>query len=128
MDENEIGRTIVDCAIAIHRSLGPGLLESVYEAALNRALSKRGLNVERQAPITFEYDGQVFEEGFRADLVVDGLVIVELKSVETMKPVHKKQVLTYLRLSKMRLGFLLNFGSAMMKDGIVRIVNGLPDV
>jgi len=127
MDENEIGKITVDRAVAIHRDLGPGLLESVYEAALQRTLSEQGLRVERQVPIAFEYAGRRFEEGFRADLVLDGKVIVEVKSVETLKAVHKKQLLTHLRLSKMRLGFILNFGAALMRDGIVRIVNGLPD-
>jgi GxxExxY protein len=88
---------------------------------------ERGLAVERQVPITFEYSGQCFEGGFRADAILDAMVILEIKSVEILKDVHRKQLLTYLRLSGMRLGFLLNFGAALMKDGIVRIVNGLPD-
>ena len=127
MNENQIGKVVVDVALAIHRDLGPGLLETVYETALAMALAERDLTTERQVPITFEYAGHVFREGFRADLVVNSKVIVEVKSVELLKAVHKKQLLTYLRLSKMQLGFLLNFGAALMKEGIVRIVNGLPD-
>jgi len=127
MDENQIGRVVVDTAIAIHRDLGPGLLESVYEVVLAHALTERGLRIKRQVPIAFEYSGHRFEEGFRADAVVEGKVILEVKSVETLKDVHKKQLLTYLRLTGMRLGFLLNFGASLMKEGIVRIVNGLPD-
>lgn len=127
MNENEIGHIVVDAAVTIHKDLGPGLLESVYEAVLAHALSNRGLVVQRQVPISVEYSGQRFDEGFRADIIIEGKVILELKSVETMKSVHKTQLLTYLRLSGMRLGFLLNFGVPLMKDGIVRIVNGLPD-
>jgi len=127
MNENEIGHIVVDAAVTIHKDLGPGLLESVYEAVLAHALSNRGLVVQRQVLISVEYSGQRFDEGFRADIIIEGKVILELKSVETMKSVHKKQLLTYLRLSGMRLGFLLNFGVPLMKDGIVRIVNGLPD-
>ena len=127
MNENEIGHIVVDAAVTIHKDLGPGLLESVYEAVLAHALSNRGLVVQRQVLISVEYSGQRFDEGFRADIIIEGKVILELKSVETMKSVHKTQLLTYLRLSGMRLGFLLNFGVPLMKDGIVRIVNGLPD-
>jgi len=127
MDENQIGRVIVDTAVAIHKDLGPGLLESVYEAILARALSNRGLSVRRQVSIPIEYAGTVFEQAFRADIVANALVILEIKSVETVRPVHKKQLLTYLRLTGMRLGFLLNFGAPVMKDGITRIVNGLPE-
>jgi len=127
VNENEIGHIVVDTAVAIHKGLGPGLLESVYEVVLAKGLAEQNLDVERQVLIPFEYSGLQFNEGFRADIVVDGKVIIELKSVETLRDVHKKQLLTYLRLSKMRLGFLLNFGAALMKDGIVRIVNGLPD-
>jgi len=127
MNENDIGHIVVDAAVTIHKDLGPGLLESVYEAVLAHALSNRGLVVQRQVPISVEYSGQRFDEGFRADIIIEGKVILELKSVETMKSVHKTQLLTYLRLSGMRLGFLLNFGVPLMKDGIVRIVNGLPD-
>jgi iron complex transport system substrate-binding protein len=125
MDLDDITGTIVDVAIRIHKDLGPGLLESVYEAVLARALETRGLKVERQKPIRFEYDGLVFEEGFRTDLLVEGRVIVELKSVERLAPVHSKQLLTYLRLTHLQVGLLLNFGAATLKEGLQRIVNDL---
>jgi GxxExxY protein len=125
--ENEIGKIVVDAAITVHRALGPGLLETVYEVALAHELTKRGLHVERQRPMAVEYDGLEFEEGFRADIVVECKVILELKSVSQLSASHRKQIQTYLRLTKMRLGFLLNFGAALMRDGIVRAVNGLPD-
>ncbi len=127
MTENEIGAIVVDAAIAVHRGLGPGLLETVYEVALAHELTKRGLRVERQIPIPIEYDGVEFEEGFRADIVVENKVILELKSVTQLTATHRKQIQTYLKLTHFRLGFLLNFGAALMKDGIVRAVNGLPD-
>ena len=124
MNENEIGKIIVDCAIRLHMELGPGLFESVYETLLAHRLEEAGLNVARQVSIPIEFDGIRFDEGFRADLIVEEKVIVELKSVETIKAAHKKQVLTYLKLSEMKLGYLLNFGSAVMKSGIFRIING----
>jgi len=124
MTENEIGKIIVDCAVRLHKELGPGLLESVYEILLAHELQQRGLRVERQVAIPIVFHGIQFEEGFRADLVVEGKVIVELKSVEAATRAHKKQVLTYLRLGGMKLGYLLNFGEALMKDGISRILNG----
>ncbi len=123
-DENEIGGVIVECAIELHRGLGPGLLETVYEVTLARKLENRGLSVARQVSIPIEYEGELFTEGFRADLIVEGKVIVELKSVEVVSNAHKKQVLTYLRLTGMKLGYLLNFGEALMKDGITRTING----
>ena len=123
MHENEIGTLIVDCAVQLHKALGPGLLETVYEVTLARQLEKRGLTIERQVPVSIEYEGQKFDEGFRADLVVEGKVIVELKSVEKVHPAHKKQLLTYLRLTGMKLGYLLNFGDVLMKDGITRFIN-----
>lgn len=126
MDENEISRHIVDAAIAIHRELGPGLLESVYEAVLAHALQQRGLEVQRQVVVPITYNGLHFDEGFRADLIVGGLVVVELKSVSEITAAHRKQIQTYLRLSNLRLGLLLNFGAPLMKDGIVRVANGLP--
>ena len=125
MTENEIAKEIVDSAYKVHTTLGPGLLESVYEAALAYELGKRGLHVERQKPLPVVYENVRLEEGFRADLVVSDLVIVELKSVEEVAPVHKKQLLTYLRLAEKRLGLLINFGGARVKDGITRVVNGL---
>jgi GxxExxY protein len=123
---DDITGAIVDAALKIHLELGPGLLESVYEAVLARALEKRGFRVERQKVIRFEYDGMVFEEGFRTDLFVEGRVVVELKSVERLSPVHSKQVLTYLRLMNLPVGLLINFGAATLKEGLHRIVNNLP--
>jgi GxxExxY protein len=125
MHENDIAKEIVDAAFKVHTTLGPGLLESVYEAVLAQELRKRSLKVERQAPIPVVYEEVRLEEGFRADLVVQDKVLVELKSVEKVAPVHKKQVLTYLRLANMKLGLLINFGEALIKDGITRVVNGL---
>ena len=127
MNENEIARKVIDGAYKVHRRLGPGLLESVYEAILAHELQKMGLEVSRQVPVAVSYDGQTFDEGFRADLVVQDKVIIELKSVEKLMPVHKKQLLTYLRLADKRLGLLINFGAGLIRDGIVRIVNDLPE-
>ncbi|MBX7258233.1 MAG: GxxExxY protein [Candidatus Hydrogenedentes bacterium] len=127
MTENEIGTICITTAIQVHRDLGPGLLESVYEVVLAYELEQRGLKVERQVPITIAYKGMVFDEAFRADLVVAGKVIIELKSVERLSGAHKKQIQTYLRLSGMKLGYLFNFGEALMKDGIVRVVNELEE-
>ena len=125
MHENDIAREIVDAAFKVHTTLGPGLLESVYEAVMAHELRKRSLKVERQAPIPVVYEEVRLEEGFRADLVVQDKVLVELKSLEKVAPVHKKQVLTYLRLANMKLGLLINFGEALIRDGITRVVNGL---
>ncbi len=127
MDENAIGREIVDAAVAVHRELGPGLLETVYEVVLLDELRRRGLCASRQVPIPVVCRGVHFDEGFRADIVVEDRVVLELKSVETVSNAHKKQLLTYLRLAGMRLGYLLNFGEATMKQGITRTVNGLPE-
>jgi GxxExxY protein len=127
MTENEIAREIVDAALKIHRALGPGLLETVYEIVLAYELKKRRLRVERQRAIPIAYEELQFDEGFRADLVVEDKVIVELKSVETVLPKHKKQLLTYLRLNDKRLGLLINFDEALIKDGITRIVNRLQE-
>jgi len=125
MDENQIGTIVVGAAIEVHRELGPGLLESIYETALAYELSERGLRVERQLPLPIQYKGLEFDEGFRADILVGNLVILELKSVEKINNAHRKQIQTYLKLSNLRLGYLLNFGEALMKDGIVRAVNNL---
>ena len=125
MTENEIAKIVVDAAYHVHRRLGPGLLESVYEVILVNSLSGRGLNVERQKPVPIVFDGMKFDEGFRADLIVEDKVIVELKSVEKTAPVHKKQLLTYLRLADKRLGLLINFGASLIKDGIFRVANRL---
>ncbi|MCA9080935.1 MAG: GxxExxY protein [Planctomycetaceae bacterium] len=127
MTENEIGKIIVDCAFRVHKALGPGLLESVYEVALSHELTKAGFTVARQVPIPVVYDGVQFEEGFRADLVVNECVLIELKSIEAIAPVHKKQLLTYLRLSDKRLGYLINFGTELFKQGVSRVVNGAED-
>jgi GxxExxY protein len=129
MTENEIGAIIVDAAIRIHRELGPGLLESVYEVILAFELGQRGLSVTRQVPIPIpiRYKQMIFEEAFRADLVVESKVVVELKCLEQINEAHKKQLLTYLRLTGCKLGFLLNFGEALMKRGITRTVNGIED-
>ena len=127
MTENEIGTIVVDAAVKIHLALGPGLLESVYEVILAHELSKRGLHVERQVPIAIEYDGIRFDEGFRADIIVGEKVVLELKSVEKVTAVHKKQIQTYLRLTDCKLGYLLNFGAALMKQGITRAVNNLQE-
>lgn len=127
MTENEIGTIIVNAAIAVHRQLRPGLLESVYEIVLAYELQQRGLGVNRQMPIPIRYQDMIFDEAFRADLLVAEKVIVELKSVEQVSEAHKKQVQTYLRLTGCKLGFLLNFGEALMKRGITRVVNGLED-
>jgi len=127
MTENEISKEVVDATIHVHRTLGPGLLESVYEMVLEHELTKRGLQVERQVKSPVEYDGLKFDEGFRADMIVDGKVVLELKSVEALTSSHRKQIQTYLRLTGLKLGLLLNFGAALMKDGIVRAVNGLEE-
>ena len=127
MTENEVGTIVVQSAVELHRELGPGLLETVYEAALAYELEMRGLRVERQKAVPIVYKGRTFDEGFRADLIVAGKVIVELKSVERVIPAYRKQVQTYLRLTDLRLGYLLNFGAALMKDGITRLVNGLEE-
>jgi iron complex transport system substrate-binding protein len=123
---DEITGAIVDSSVKIHMELGPGLLESVYEVVLARAIEKQGFQVERQKAIRFEYDGIVFDEGFRTDLIVESRVIVELKSVEKLAPVHSKQLLTYLRLMNLPVGLLINFGAATLKEGLHRIVNKLP--
>jgi len=125
MNENELAKIIVDAAFQIHTETGPGLLESVYELILTDELERRGLDVKRQVPIPIVFKGRTLDEGFRADLVVNGKVIIELKSVEKVKDVHKKQLLTYLKLSGMKLGLLINFGEALIKNGITRVVNGL---
>jgi GxxExxY protein len=124
MHENQIGQLVVDSCIAIHRELGSGLLEKVYETVLMHQLSKHGLQVKRQTPIPIQFQGLKFEEGFRADLIIENKVILELKSIEAVKDAHKKQLLTYLKLTNLKLGYLLNFGESLMKKGITRIING----
>ena len=125
--ENDVAKEIVDAAFHVHVTLGPGLSESVYEVALSHELDKRRLRVERQKPVQIQYDGLSFDEGFRADMIVENSVIVELKSVENVLPVHKKQLLTYLRLTDRKLSLLINFGAVLIKDGIFRVVNGLEE-
>ena len=127
MTENEVAKRIVDAAYRVHTTLGPGLLESAYEAVLAFELESRGLRVARQQAVPIVYQGMRIEMGFRADLIVADLVIVEIKSVEAVAPVHKKQLLTHLRLAGKRLGLLINFNVALVKDGITRIANGMPD-
>lgn len=127
MNENAIAQQIVDAAFRIHTTLGPGLLESVYDAVLAYELGRRGLHITRQQPIAVIYEGVRIDAGFRADLIVEDKVIVEIKSVEVLAPVHRKQLLTYLRLADKRLGLLINFHVALIKDGITRIVNGLEE-
>ena len=122
--ENEISGDIVDAAIKLHQRLGPGLLESAYEMILAAELSRRGHKGERQVPVSFEYDGMKFDDAFRADMIVDGQIVVELKATEQKNPVFPKQLKTYLVLMNKHLGLLLNFGQAKMVNGIQRIVNG----
>lgn len=124
MHINELSGIIVDASYKIHTTLGPGLLESVYEAVLQRELMRRGLKVRRQVPVPIKYESMTFDEGFKADLIVEDCIVVELKSVEQLAPVHFKQTLTYCRLLDYRLGLLINFGAALIKDGIKRIING----
>lgn len=126
MTENKVAEIIVDACYKIHTTLGPGLLESVYETVLAYELQIRGLSVVRQQALPVIYEEVFLDEGFRTDLIVEDLVIVELKSVEAISPVHKKQLNTYLRLSGKRLGLLVNFGANLIKDGITRIANGMP--
>jgi len=125
MHENEIARIIVDCAFQIHVKLGPGLLESVYEAVLEHELRKRGLTAVTQQPMPVVWDDVKLDIGFRADMVVGGRVVVEIKSVEAVAPVHPKQLRTYLRLMDMKLGLLINSNVPLIKDGITRVVNNL---
>jgi GxxExxY protein len=127
MTENEIGKIVIDTAVAVHREMGPGLLETVYEVIMAHELTVRGLSVRRQVPIPIEFRGVKFQEAFRADLLVEEKVIIELKSVEQVSHAHKKQLQTYLRLTGCKLGFVLNFGEALMKRGITRAVNGLEE-
>lgn len=127
MTENEIGTIVVEAAIKVHRKLGPGLLESVYQKVLAYELERQGLSVQCEVPISIEYEGVCVGEGFRADLIIEGKVILELKSVEKISSVHMKQLQTYLRLADLRLGYLLNFGDVLMKDGIRRAVNKLEE-
>jgi GxxExxY protein len=127
MNVDELASIAVDCGFKVHSGLGPGLLESAYEAVLAQALRRRGLLVERQKPISIRYDGIILDEGFRADLFIEGALLIELKSVERLAPVHAKQVLTYLRLMGLPVGLLMNFGAATFREGVKRIANGHDD-
>ena len=123
-DVEELSRVVVDAGFKLHADLGPGLLESVYEAILEAKLAKLGLSVRRQVPINIEYDGLRFDNAFRADLLVEDTLLLEIKSIDWLSPVHAKQVLTYLRLMKLPLGLLINFGGATFREGVKRLVNG----
>ena len=127
MEHNEVTAAIVDAAMQIHRELGPGLLESVYQRILAYELRQRGLHVEIEVPIPVVWRNIRFDIGFRADLVVERMVMVELKSIEAIAPVHKKKLLTYVRLADIRVGLLINFGCELLKEGIVRVVNRLEE-
>ena len=127
-DVEELSAIVVDCGYKLHVEAGPGLLETVYEVVLAKMLADQGLVVKRQAPVPIRLMGMTFEEGFRADLIVEGRLLIELKSVENLLPVHSKQVLTYLRLLNLPLGLLINFGAPTFKDGCRRIVNNHRDI
>ena len=127
MTENEVAKQIVDVAFKVHTTFGPGLLESVYETIMAYELKKRGLRVVRQQPIPVVYESIRMDLGFRADLIIESKVVIEIKSVEAIAPVHKKQLLTYLRLTDKRLGLLVNFNVELIKNGITRVVNGLSE-
>ena len=124
MDDNALGERILGCALTVHRALGPGLLESVYETCLAHELGKAGLDYDRQLTLPVIYDGLVFDAGYRLDLLVAGRVVVEFKAIEKIADVHRAQLLSYLKLGGFRLGYLLNFNVALMKSGIVRMLNG----
>jgi GxxExxY protein len=126
-DIEEVARLAVDCGFRLHRDLGPGLLESVYETVLERSLLRLGLDVERQKPIVFEYDGLIFADAFRSDLIVEDCLIIEVKSLDRLLPVHGKQLLTYLRLARKPVGLLMNFGAATFREGLKRVVNAHSD-
>ena len=125
--ENSVAKIIVDVAYQIHKKLGPGLLESAYQTIMVDELKKRGLSVKSEVLMPIVYDDVVIENGYRADIIVEDLVIIELKSIEKIAYVHKKQLLTYLKLSNYKLGLLINFGAPLIKYGIRRVVNGLED-
>ena len=125
MQINKLSGTIISAAIKVHKELGPGLLESVYQKCLVYELEKSGLNIQTEIPMAFKYKDRFFHNGFRVDILVEEKIIVELKSVEQILPVHKKQLLTYLKLADKPLGLLTNFNQALIKDGITRIANNL---
>jgi GxxExxY protein len=123
MDENELSGVVIGAAIEVHKALGPGLLESVYQRCLMKELYLRGMRVEPEAPVVVEYKGDVITEAYRVDLLVENTLIVELKAVDQLTPVHKAQLLTYLRLMKKKLGLLINFNELVVKNGIKRVIN-----
>ena len=127
MEINQVSGIVVDAAMKVHSALGPGLLESAYEMCLVRELRKRGLRVESQVPIAVRYEGETLDVGYRADLLVEGIVLVELKSVEAILPIHKAQLLSYLRLSSREVGLLINFNVEHLKNGIKRVINSRPN-
>ena len=127
-DIEELARIAIDSGFHIHKELGPGLLESVYEMLLAERLSRSGCSVERQKSLPVEFDGLRFADGYRVDLLVDGQLIIEVKSIERLAPVHSKQLLTYIRLARQPVGLLMNFGSATFREGLQRIVNGPADI
>jgi GxxExxY protein len=125
LSENEIAKVVLDCAIKVHRTTGPGLLESAYQECLYYELVKKGMNVEKQKMLPLVYEEIHLDAGYRIDLLVNNKVVIELKSIDAIAPVHKAQVITYLKLSGCKLGLLINFNVALLKDGFKRIVNGL---
>jgi GxxExxY protein len=127
MKETDIAKIVLDVCFSIHKKLGPGLFESAYESVLAFELGKRGLSIDRQVPIPLIWEGMMVHDSFKADMIIEKKVLIELKSVEKLIPVHKKQVLTYLRLTEIKLGLLINFGEELLKDGIERLVNGLDE-
>lgn len=127
MDINELSSKIIGAAIEVHKALGPGLLESAYEECLCHELALRGVSFERQKPLPVTYKGKHLDCGYRLDIVVEGAIILELKSCESIEPIHKAQLLTYLKLSGLQLGLLLNFNTSLLRDGIVRVVNELEE-
>jgi GxxExxY protein len=125
MEDDELGTLLIGCAIKVHRALGPGLLESVYETCLYHELGKTGIEVKRQVPVPFTYDGVRFDDGFRIDILFGNRLIVEVKIAEKLLPIHSAQLLTYLKLTDLRIGYLLNFNVVQMRQGgIKRLVNG----
>ena len=127
MHENEVSGIIVDVAVKIHKALGPGLLESVYQRILAYELRKAGMEVQTEVPVPVKWDGHVIDESFRADMIVNGKVLLELKSIEKTQPVNRKQTLTYIKLADVKLGLLINFGTSLLKDDLHRLVNDLPE-
>ena len=128
MEANKITGAIMDAAYHIHEGLGPGLFESVYESVLADILASKGFSVQCQVPIAIRFEGKIYDEGFRADLIVENRVIVEIKSIDRLSPIHKKQMLTYLKLSGLTVGLLINFGGERLKGNIERLANSAPEL